>query len=71
MWITSSSQSPALTRAPFASVFHSTAPAFALIGAWLLAGELLGPYEIALMAVVWVGLWLTQPRAGSAHAVSS
>ena len=54
-----------------ASVFHSTAPAFALIGAWLLAGELLGPYEIALMAVVWVGLWLTQPRAGSAHAVSS
>ena len=54
-----------------ASVFHSTAPAFALIGAWLLAGELLGPYEIVLMAVVWVGLWLTQPRAGSAHAVSS
>lgn len=51
-----------------ASVFHSTAPAFALIGAWLLAGEILGPYEIALMAVVWVGLWLTQPRAGSVHA---
>jgi len=51
-----------------ASVFHSTAPAFALIGAWLLAGEILGPYEIALMAVVWVGLWLTQPRAGSLHA---
>jgi drug/metabolite transporter (DMT)-like permease len=53
-----------------ASVFHSTAPAFALIAAWLLAGELLGPYEIALMAVVWVGLWFTQPRAGSAHAIS-
>ena len=53
-----------------ASVFHSTAPAFALIGAWLLAGEALGPYEIALMAVVWVGLWLTQPRAGSAHALA-
>jgi len=51
-----------------ASVFHSTAPAFALIGAWLLAGEILGPYEIALMAVVWAGLWLTQPRAGSVHA---
>jgi drug/metabolite transporter (DMT)-like permease len=51
-----------------ASVFHSTAPAFALVGAWLLAGEILGPYEIALMAVVWVGLWLTQPRAGSVHA---
>jgi drug/metabolite transporter (DMT)-like permease len=53
-----------------ASVFHSTAPAFALIGAWLLAGELLGPYEIALMALVWVGLWLTQPRAGALHAPS-
>jgi drug/metabolite transporter (DMT)-like permease len=53
-----------------ASVFHSTAPAFALIAAWLLAGEILGPYEIALMALVWVGLWLTQPRAGSAHALS-
>jgi drug/metabolite transporter (DMT)-like permease len=53
-----------------ASVFHSTAPAFALIAAWLLAGERLGVYEIALMAVVWVGLWLTQPRAGSLLAVS-
>jgi len=51
-----------------ASVFHSTAPAFALLGAWLLAGERLGAYEIALMAVVWVGLWFTQPRAGSAGA---
>jgi drug/metabolite transporter (DMT)-like permease len=53
-----------------ASVFHSTAPAFALIAAWLLAGEILGPYEVALMAVVWVGLWLTQPRTGSAHALA-
>lgn len=53
-----------------ASVFHSTAPAFALLAAWLLAGEILGAYEIALMAVVWVGLWLTQPRAGSLHALS-
>jgi drug/metabolite transporter (DMT)-like permease len=53
-----------------ASVFHSTAPAFALIAAWLLAGEVLGAYEIALMALVWLGLWLTQPRAGSAHALS-
>ena len=48
-----------------ASVFHSTAPAFALLGAWLLAGERLGSYEIVLMAVVWVGLWFTQPRASS------
>ena len=53
-----------------ASVFHSTAPAFALVGAWLLAGELLGLYEIALMALVWLGLWLTQPRAGSLHALA-
>lgn len=53
-----------------ASVFHSTAPAFALLAAWLLAGELLGPYELALMAVVWLGLWLTQPRAGSLHALA-
>src|SRR6185369_16834863 len=52
-----------------ASVFHSTAPAFALIGAWLLADEILGAYDIALMGVVWVGLWLTQPRAGSSHAL--
>ena len=49
-----------------ASVFHSTAPAFALVGAWLLADERLGLYEIGLMAVVWLGLWFTQPRAGSA-----
>ena len=48
-----------------ASVFHSTAPAFALLGAWLLAGERLGLYEIALMAVVWLGLWFTQPHGGS------
>ena len=48
-----------------ASVFHSTAPAFALVGAWLLADEKLGLYEIGLMAVVWLGLWFTQPRAGS------
>lgn len=46
-----------------ASVFHSTAPAFALVGAWLLADERLGWYEIALMALVWAGLWFTQPRA--------
>jgi len=53
-----------------ASVFHSTAPAFALVAAWILAGEVLGGYEIALMAVVWLGLWFTQPRAGSRHALA-
>ena len=47
-----------------ASVFHSTAPAFALVAAWLLADERLGLYEIGLMALVWLGLWFTQPRAG-------
>jgi drug/metabolite transporter (DMT)-like permease len=46
-----------------ASVFHSSAPAFALLGAWLLADERLGWYELALVAVVWCGLWLTHPRA--------
>jgi len=53
-----------------ASVFHSTAPAFALLAAWLLAGETLGAYEILLMAIVWVGLWFTQPRAGSLQAAT-
>jgi drug/metabolite transporter (DMT)-like permease len=48
-----------------ASVFHSTAPAFALVGAWLLADERLGWYELLLMGIVWVGLWFTQPRTGS------
>ena len=48
-----------------ASVFHSSAPAFALLGAWLLAGERLGAYELALVALVWIGLWFTQPRAGT------
>lgn len=54
-----------------ASVFHSTAPAFALVGAWLLADERLGFYEIGLMAVVWFGLWFTQPRAGSMRGPST
>ncbi len=53
-----------------ASVFHSTAPAFALVGAWLLADERLGWYEILLMAIVWVGLWFTQPRAGTVGSLS-
>lgn len=48
-----------------ASVFHSTSPAFALVGAWLLADERLGWHEIGLMAMVWLGLWFTQPRAGT------
>jgi drug/metabolite transporter (DMT)-like permease len=47
-----------------ASVFHSSAPAFALLGAWLLAGERLGAYDLALVAVVWLGLWFTQARPG-------
>ncbi|MGQ0512101.1 MAG: DMT family transporter [Betaproteobacteria bacterium] len=54
-----------------ASVFHSTAPAFALVGAWLLADERLGWYEIGLMAVVWLGLWFTQPRAGTTQVTAA
>src|SRR5688572_22725638 len=46
-----------------ASVFHSTAPVFALIGAWVVASEKLGGYELAIMVVVLVGLLCTQPRA--------
>lgn len=48
-----------------ASVFHSSAPAFAFLGAWLLAGEAVGPGDMALIVLVWVGLWLTQPPSGS------
>ncbi len=54
-----------LLGASRASIFHSSSPAFALFGAWLLAGEGLGRYEIALVAVVWIGLWLTQPPPGT------
>jgi len=52
-----------------ASVFHSTAPFFALVGAWLFAGEGLGLQELAIMVIVMVGLLFTQPRATftSAH----
>src|SRR5690348_17179908 len=48
-----------------ASIFHSSAPAFAMLGAWLLADERLGLYEIALVAMVWIGLGFSQPTAGS------
>lgn len=54
-----------LLGAARASVFHSTAPAFAFLGAWLLAGERLTLGDVALVAVVWAGLWLTHPPAGS------
>ena len=54
-----------------ASVFHSSAPAFALLGAWLLAGERLGVYELVLVAVVWIGLWLTQPAARAGAPVAT
>src|SRR5258706_4069588 len=46
-----------------ASVFHSTAPVFALIGAWLIAEERLGLYELGIMVIVLVGLLFTQPRS--------
>jgi drug/metabolite transporter (DMT)-like permease len=52
-----------------ASVFHSTAPIFALVGAWLFADERLGIYELVVMVIVMAGLLFTQPRATytSAH----
>jgi len=43
------------------SVFHSCAPVPTLVFAWILLGETLGWYELALMAVVLVGLWITHP----------
>ena len=54
-----------LLGAARASVFHSSAPAFAFLGAWVLAGEKIGPGDMALIVLVWVGLWLTQPASGS------
>ena len=54
-----------LLGAARASVFHSSAPAFAFLGAWLLAGETIGLRDIGLIVLVWVGLWLTQPPAGN------
>jgi drug/metabolite transporter (DMT)-like permease len=47
-----------------ASVFHSSAPVFAFLGAWLLAGEAIDPLDLVFVAIVWVGLWLTQPSTG-------
>lgn len=44
-----------------ASVVHSVAPAFTLVVAWVLVGEKLGAYELALTALVIFGLWFTQP----------
>jgi len=46
------------------SVLHSSSPVFTLIGAWVLVGERLGTYELALMVLVIVGLWITQAPGG-------
>lgn len=54
-----------LLGASRASVFHSSSPAFAFLAAWLLAGETISLLDMALVAVVWTGLWLTQPRGGT------
>lgn len=42
------------------SVLHSSSPVVTLVAAWVLAGERLGGYELTLMALVIVGLWITQ-----------
>ena len=54
-----------LLGAARASVFHSSAPAFAFLAAWLFAGETTTFTDMALVGVVWIGLWLTQPKSGS------
>lgn len=46
-----------------ASVLHTITPVSTAIAAWAIAGERLGPRELAAMAVVMVGLVLLQPRA--------
>ena len=43
-----------------ASVLHTASPVVALIAAWFLVGEHLGPYEFLLMALVMAGLLATQ-----------
>ena len=42
------------------SIFHSSAPVFSLVAAWALIGERLGGGELALMALVLCGLWISQ-----------
>lgn len=54
-----------LLGAARASVFHSSAPAFAFLAAWLLVGEVLTLADVALVAIVWAGLGLVQPPAGT------
>lgn len=43
------------------SVFHSCAPVPTLFFAWVIVGETLGAYELALMVIVTAGLWITHP----------
>ena len=47
-----------------ASVLHTASPVFTLIGAWILVDERLGVFEMALMALVMLGLWFVQPSSG-------
>jgi drug/metabolite transporter (DMT)-like permease len=49
-----------------ASVLHTASPVGTVIVAWLILGERLGPYELAIIAVVVAGLWFLQPPLGSA-----
>jgi len=54
-----------LLGAARASVFHSSAPAFAFLAAWLIAGEKVTLFDVGLLAIVWSGLWLVQPPTGA------
>jgi drug/metabolite transporter (DMT)-like permease len=54
-----------LLGAARASVFHSSAPAFAFLAAWLFAGEVITLADLALVAIVWAGLGLVQPPSGT------
>lgn len=43
-----------------ASVAHTATPVFTLAGAWALAGERLGLFELGIIVIVIAGLWLAQ-----------
>lgn len=54
-----------LLGAARASVFHSSAPAFAFVAAWLFAGEVITLADVVLVLIVWAGLGLIQPPTGT------
>ena len=48
------------------SVLHTVTPISTMVAAWAIAGERLGAYELAVMPVVIIGLFMLQPRVAGA-----